>query len=132
MDQRYAKNAAAVFSLKYHVVWCSKYRRPVLVDQIEQRLRGLLAEKSNELGMTIHALEIMPDHVHLFGESDPTRCVAEIVNRLKGYTSRVLRQEFSSLRSRLPTLWSRSYFASSIGHVSAATIERYIAEQKGK
>ena len=132
MDQRYAKNAAAVFSLKYHVVWCSKYRRPVLVDEIEQRLRGLLAEKSNELGMTIHALEIMPDHVHLFVESDPTRCVAEIVNRLKGYTSRVLRQEFSSLRSRLPTLWSRSYFASSIGHVSAATIERYIAEQKGK
>ena len=132
MDQRYAKNAAAVFSLKYHVVWCSKYRRPVLVDEIEQRLLGLLAEKSNELGMTIHALEIMPDHVHLFVESDPTRCVAEIVNRLKGYTSRVLRQEFSSLRSRLPTLWSRSYFASSIGHVSAATIERYIAEQKGK
>ena len=132
MDQRYAKNAAAVFSLKYHVVWCSKYRRPVLVDEIEQRLRGLLAEKSNELGMTIHALEIMPDHVHLFVESDPTRCVAEIVNRLKGYTSRVLRQEFSSLRSRLPTLWSRSYFASTIGHVSAATIERYIAEQKGK
>ena len=132
MDQRYAKNAAAVFSLKYHVVWCSKYRRPVLVDEIEQRLRGLLAEKSNELGMTIHAPEIMPDHVHLFVESDPTRCVAEIVNRLKGYTSRVLRQEFSSLRSRLPTLWSRSYFASSIGHVSAATIERYIAEQKGK
>jgi putative transposase len=132
MDQRYAKNAAAVFSLKYHVVWCSKYRRPVLVDEIEQRLRGLLAEKSNALGMTIHALEIMPDHVHLFVESDPTRCVAEIVNRLKGYTSRVLRQEFSSLRSRLPTLWNRSYFASSIGHVSAATIERYIAEQKGK
>jgi putative transposase len=65
-------------------------------------------------------------------ESDPTRCVAEIVNRLKGHSSRVLRQEFSTLRSRLPTLWSRSYFAASIGHVSAATIERYIAQQKGK
>ena len=74
----------------------------------------------------------MPDHVHLFVESDPTRCVAEIVNRLKGSTSRLLRQEFPSLRSRIPTLWSRSYFAGSIGHVSAATIERYIAEQKGK
>src|SRR5271157_3093648 len=131
MDQRYAKNTGAVFSLKYHVVWCSKYRRPVLVDEIEQQLRDLLTEKSDELEMTIHALEIMPDHVHLFVESDPTRCVAEIVNRLKGYSSRMLRQEFSSLRSRLPTLWSRSYFASSIGHVSAATIERYIADQKG-
>lgn len=132
MDQRYAKNAGAVFSLKYHVVWCSKYRRPMLVDEIERRLRDLIAEKCDELEMTIHALEIMPDHVHLFVESDPTHCVAEIVNRLKGYSSRVFRQEFSSLRSRLPTLWSRSYFASSIGHVSAATIERYIAEQKGK
>ena len=132
MDQRYAKNAGTVFSLKYHLVWCPKYRRAVLVDAVDRRLRELLTEKSDELGMTVHALEVMPDHVHLFVESDPTHCVAEIVNRLKGYTSRVLRDEFPSLRSRLPTLWSRSYFASSIGHVSAATIERYIAEQKGK
>jgi putative transposase len=132
MDNRYAKNADAVFSLKYHIVWCPKYRRPVLIGEIEQRLRALLDEKTTELDMTIHALEIMPDHVHILVESDPTLCVAEIVNRLKGFTSRVLRQEFPSLRTRLPTLWSRSYFASSIGHVSAATIERYIAEQKGK
>jgi putative transposase len=132
MDSRYARNAGATFSLKYHIVWCPKYRRPVLVDAVAGRLKDLLAAKADELGMTIHALEVMPDHVHLFVESDPTRCVAEIVNRLKGATSRVLRQEFPSLRSRLPTLWSRSYFAGSIGNVSAATIERYIAEQKGK
>jgi putative transposase len=132
MDSRYTKNAGAVFSLKYHLVWCPKYRRPVLVNAVEQRLRELIGEKSAELGMTIHALDVMPDHVHLFVESDPTRCVAEIVNRLKGYTSRVLRGEFSSLRSRLPTLWSRSYYAGTVGHVSAATIERYIADQKGK
>jgi putative transposase len=132
MDSRYAKNPGAVFSLKYHLVWCPKYRRPVLMDAVAVRLRNLLVEKAAELGMTIHALEVLPDHVHLFVESDPTRCVAEIVNRIKGHTSRVLRQEFASLRSRLPTLWSRSYFAASTGHVSAATIERYIAEQKGK
>jgi len=132
MDNRYAKNKGAVFSLKYHIVWFPKYRRPVLTGDIEHRLRVLLDEKTTELGMTIHALEIMPDHVHLFVESDPTFCVAEIANRLKGFTSRVLRQEFASLRTRLPTLWSRSYFASTIGHVSAATIERYIADQKGK
>jgi REP-associated tyrosine transposase len=132
MDSRYAQNAGAVYALKYHVVWCPKYRRPVLVGAVADRLRALLGEKAVELGMTIHALEVMPEHVHLFVESDPTRCVAEIVNRLKGFTSRVLRQEHPSLRSRLPTLWSRSYFAASIGHVSAATIERYIAEQKGK
>jgi putative transposase len=132
MDSRYAHNTGAVSSLKYHIVWCPKYRRPVLVDDVADRFRALLAEKTAELGMTIHALEVMPDHVHLFVESDPTRCVAEIVNRLKGHTSHALRSEFPSLRSRLPTLWTRSYFAGSVGHVSAATIERYIAEQKGK
>ena len=132
MDSRYAKNTGAVFSLKYHIVWCPKYRRPVLEGQIADRLKLLLAEKTAELGMTIHALEVRPGHVHIFVESDPTRCVAEIANRLKGYTSRILRAEFPSLRSRLPTLWTRSYFAGSVGHVSAATVERYIAEQKGK
>ena len=132
MDQRYAQNADAVFSLKYHIVWCPKYRRPVLVDAVERRLRELLAEKSIELGMTIHALEVMPDHVHLFVESDPTHCVAEIVNRLKGYTSRVLQSGVRQPEIRLPTLWSRSYYAGSVGHVSAATVERYIESQKGK
>jgi putative transposase len=132
MDSRYTKNSGAVFALKYHVVWCPKYRRRVLDGPVAERLKALLAEKTAELGMTIHALEVMPDHVHLFVESDPTRCVAEIVNRLKGYTSRVLREEFPTLRSRLPSLWTRSYFAGSIGHVSAATVAKYIAEQKGK
>ena len=132
MDARYAKNAGAVYSLKYHVVWCPKYRRPVLVDEIASRLRGLLVGKAAELEMTIHALEIMPDHVHLLIEADPTRCIAEIVNRMKGFTSRMLRQEFPSLRSRLPTLWSRSYYAGTVGHVSEAVVKKYIASQKGK
>jgi putative transposase len=132
MEGRYAKNAGAVFSLKYHIVWCPKYRRPVLTAEVESRLRQLLAEKAAELGMTIHALEVMPDHVHLFVEADPTLSVAEIVNRFKGYTSRVLRQEFAMLRSRLPTLWSRSYYCGTVGAVSEATVKRYIANQKGK
>ena len=129
---RYSKNAGAVFSLKLHIVWCPKYRRSVLTGEIEKRLSELLHAKSTELEMTIHALEIMPDHVHLFIEFDPRWGVAEIVNRLKGYTSRILRQEFASLRSRLPTLWSRSYYAGTVGHVSETTIRKYIADQKGK
>ena len=132
MDARYRQNAGATYSLKYHIVWCPKYRRPVLVDAVADRLRALLAEKCGELGVEIRALEVMPDHVHLFAEGDPTRSVAEIVNRLKGYTSRVLREEFPPLRSRLPTLWSRNYYAGSVGHVSAATVELYPARQKGK
>jgi len=132
MEPRYRRNAGAVYSLKYHVVWCPKYRRPVLVEAIATRLRALIAEKASELAVEIHALEIMPDHVHLFVESDPTLCVAELVNRFKGFTSRVLRQEFPALKSRLPTLWSRSYYAGTVGAVSETTVKRYIENQKGK
>ena len=130
-EPRYAKNAGAVFSLKHHIVWCPKYRRPVLAPPVDVRLKELLAEVARDHGMTIHAVEVMPDHVHLFVESEPTQCVAEIVNRFKGRTSRVLRQEFRSLRTRLPTLWSRSYFAATVGTVSEATVRRYIEAQKG-
>lgn len=131
MADRYAKNAGAVFSLKFHLVWCPKFRRPVLAPPVDGRLKALLAEIADDRGMTLHATEVMPDHVHLFVEADPTLCVAEIVNRFKGRTSRLLREEFPGLRSRLPTLWSRSYFAASVGAVSEATIRRYIAAQKG-
>jgi putative transposase len=131
METRYAKNAGAVFALKYHLVWCPKYRRPVLVGKVEKRLRALLKEKAAEIELQIHALEIMPDHVHLFVESDPRWCVAEIAARLKGFTSHQLRAEFASLRSRLPTLWSRSYFAATVGSVTEAAVKKYIAGQKG-
>jgi len=130
--ERYAKNAGAVFSLKYHLVWCPKYRRPVLVKPVDHRLKAMLQQKADQLQMTIHRLEVMPDHVHLFVESDPTLCVAEIVNRLKGFTSHTLREEFPFLRSRLPTLWSRSYYAGSVGSVSEAVVRKYIESQKGK
>jgi putative transposase len=132
MEHRYRKNARAVFSLKYHLVWCPKYRRPVLEGAIERRLRVLLKSKAKELEMTIHALEIMPDYVHVFIESDTRWSVSEITNRLKGFTSHELREEFPSLKSRLPSLWSRSYYAATVGNVSAETIQRYIESQKGK
>lgn len=129
---RYARNAGAVFSLKYHVVWCPKYRRAVLTPPVDARLKELLAEVAAEPGMTIHTAEVMPDHVHRFVEADPTLCAAEIANRFKGRSSHVLRQEFPSLRSRLPTLWSRSDVAATVGAVSQATIRRYIEAQKGR
>ena len=128
---RYRRNAGATFSLKFHLVWCPKYRRPVLVPPFDGRLKEIIQEVATEAEMTIHALEVMPDHVHVFVEADPTLAVAEIVNRFKGRSSRLMRQEFPALRSRLPTLWSRSYYAGSVGHVSAKTVEAYIAAQKG-
>ena len=130
-EPRYRTNAGAVFSLKYHLVWCAKYRRSVLAPPVDGRLKELIAETAEEHGMSVHMMEVMPDHVHLFVEAGPTLCVAEIVNRIKGRSSRVLRQEFAFLRSRLPTLWNRSYYAGSVGHVSDAVVRRYIEAQKG-
>lgn len=127
---RYARNAGAVFSLKYHLVWCPKYRRKVLTGNIGIRLNELLYARAIELEMKILALEIMPDHVHVFIEADPVMGVAEIVNRLKGITSRVLREEFPELRTKLPTLWSRSYYAGTVGYVSEETVCKYIESQK--
>jgi putative transposase len=129
VGDRYAKNAG---SLKHHIVWCPKYPRSVLTHPIDARLKALFAEIAAEHGMRLHAVEVMPDHVHLFVETDPRLCVAEIVNRFKGRTSRVLRQEFASLRSRLPTLWCRSSFAATVGAVWENTIRGSIEAQKGR
>ena len=128
----YAQNAGAVYSLKYHLVWCPKYRRPVLTGEIATRLKAVLEEKATQLRAKIHALEVMPEHVHLFLETDPTRAPAHIAFQFKGYTSNILRREFPELRSRLPTLWSRSYFIGSVGSVTATAIQHYIESQKGK
>lgn len=104
MTTRYAKNAGAVFSLKYHIVWFPKYRRPALTPPIDDRLKEVLGEVSSEYDMRFYAILVMPDHVQVFVDADPTLCVAEIVNRLKRKSNRVLRDEFPALRSRLPTL----------------------------
>lgn len=130
-DVRYRKNSGSVFSLKYHLVFCPKYRRPVLVGEVEKRLKELLAQKAAEIDVTLEALEVMPDHVHMFLSTDPTEAPQRLANQFKGYTSRVLRQEFPHLKSRLPSLWSRSYFVSSTGRVSEETIKHYIEAQKG-
>lgn len=121
-----------MFTLKYHFVWCPQYRRRVLVEDVAARLTELLHEKAAELNAEIHALEVMPDHVHLFVESDPTLAPSHLAAQFKGFTSRVLREEFPSLKSRLPTLWSRSYYVGSVGHVSDATVRKYIEGQKGR
>jgi len=115
---------------KYHIAFCPKYWRPVLVDAAAARLEELLRAKAAELEMGIHALEIMPDHVHLFVESDPRWAVAEVINRMKSSISHALRQEFPHLRSCLPMRWRRSYYAGTVGHVSEATVRAYIEAQK--
>lgn len=129
--ERYRRNSGAVYSLKYHVVFCPKYRRCLLVDDIALTLRALIEAKAEELGATVHACEIMPDHVHLFIESDPRYAVAFLVNQFKGYSARVLRETFPSLRTRFPAMWSRSYYAGTVGTVSESAVLRYIEQQRG-
>lgn len=125
-------NILAVSKVNYHFVWCPKYRRPVLTGGIPGRLEALLREKVAELGGSVLAVEIRPDHVHLFIETPPRWSPAQVAYRLKGYTSCRLRREFPYLKSRLPSRWSRSYYVGTAGHVSAETIRRYIEAQKGR
>ena len=117
--------------MNYHFVWCPKYRRKVITGNIEKRLKQLLEQKAGELDCKIIALEIMSDHVHIFVQAPPTIAPNRLVAAMKGYTSRVLRKEFPELVSRLPTLWTRSYFVSTHGHVSAEAIKKYVEEQRG-
>ncbi|MCZ0986857.1 IS200/IS605 family transposase [Streptomyces diastatochromogenes] len=129
MDRKVRRFSGGVYDLGLHVVWCSKYRRPVLDGRVASRLEELIRAKADERGWGIVALEVMSDHVRLFVKHDPKSSASYVANQFKGFTSRVLREEFPHLRSKLPTLWSSSYFAASVGAVSAETVQRYIDTQ---
>ena len=130
LANRYTSSSHSGYNLGYHIVFCPKYRRKVLVDGIDERLKELLMEKAKELDIIIESMEVMPDHAHQFIRSKLTYAVHFVVNQLKGYSSVRLREEFPKLRSRLPTLWTRSYFVESVGHISEDTVMKYIENQK--
>ena len=131
-EKKYHSTNHLVYSCQYHVIFCPKYRRPVLVDDIKERLKELILEKQDEYGYKVLDMEIMPDHVHLLLDVNPKIGVFRVVNKIKGYTSRVLRKEYPVLRRRLPTLWTHSKFISSVGAVTLEVVEKYIEEQKGR
>jgi REP-associated tyrosine transposase len=123
-------NRNIVFSCKYHVVFCPKYRRQVLVNGVERRLKQIIAEVAEETDSILVETEVMPDHVHLLIEVDPQLGIHRVVKAIKGRSSRLLRNEFPWLKSRLPTLWTNSYFVSTVGGAPLAVIKRYIENQK--
>lgn len=129
MAQEYRHNRTSVSLIHYHLIWCPKRRRRVLVNAVRVRLEAIIREVAFALNCTVIALEIMPDHLHLVLSALPTLAPHTIVRRIKGRSSRILRQEFPHLL-RLPSLWTRSYFCSTAGNVSSQTIQRYIAEQR--
>lgn len=126
----YKSNNNVVYSCKYHVVWCPKYRRKVLVNGVDVRLKALIEEVCHEYRIDIIEMEIMPDHVHLLVEVDPQFGIHKAVKRIKGRTSRILRQEFPWLTTRLPTLWTNLYFVSTVGGAPLSVIKQYIENQK--
>ena len=123
-------NNNIVYSCKYHVVWCPKYRRKILTGNIEKRLRKIIIEKTKELKSEIIELEIMPDHVHLLVEVDPQFGIHKLIKNLKGYSSHILRDEFKILKTKLPTLWTNSYFIATVGGAPLSMIKQYIENQK--
>ena len=131
-DNRYKLSSGCVYNINYHIVFCPKYRRQVLIDSVASDLKELIYKKAKEIGIEIEGIEIMPDHVHLFVSAKPTMPIHYIVQQIKGSSSHVLRTKYEHLRRKLPTLWSRSYYVGTAGFVSQTVIQNYIANQKGK
>ena len=119
----------ALLLINYHFVFCPRYRRKVLVGDVEKRLKEILPGICQEIGVSIVALEVMPDHIHIFLNALPSISPSDIMAKVKGVTSKTLRQEFKHLQ-HLSSLWTRSFFCSTAGNVSSETVQRYIEEQK--
>lgn len=126
---KYKSNNNIVYSCKYHVVWCPKYRRKVLIEDVAIRLKELIQSVCEETHSEIIEMEIMPDHVHLLVEVDPQFGVHKLIKTVKGRTSFLLRKEFKHLTSKLPTLWTNSYFVSTVGGAPLSVIKQYIENQ---
>lgn len=131
-NKTYHSAKSLVYSCQYHVIFCPKYRRKVLVDGIDERIKELILEKQTEYGYEVIEMEVMPDHVHLLLDVNPQVGIMKVVGQIKGYTAHTIRKEFPWMKSRLPSLWTRSKFISTCGAVSLEVVKQYIQEQKGK
>ena len=129
-NKEYHSDHSIVYSCQYHIVFCPKYRRRVLVDGIDIRLKELILEKQIDYAYCVIEMEVLPDHVHLLLDVDPRVGIDNVVSKIKGFTAHELRQSFPGLKSRLPNLWTRSKFISTVGSVSLEVVKRYIAQRK--
>lgn len=130
MKNKYRKTKTTVSLINYHFVFCPRYRRKIfLISNVEDRFKTLVKEKCKELEIEIIAIECDKDHTHMFLNCLPTQSPSDIMQNIKGYTSKILREEFKEL-SKMPSLWTRSYFVSTAGNVSSETIKKYVENQK--
>ena len=111
-------------------MWCPKYRRKVLVQGVDLRLKEIICSMCDEFHVELIELEIMPDHVHLLVDVDPQFGIHKLIKNIKGRLSRILRQEFKFLTTKLPTLWTNSYFVSTVGGAPLKIVKQYIESQK--
>lgn len=118
-----------VYSAKYHIVWCPKFRRAVLEGHLVGRLRELIVDEVESYGGEVFELEIMPDHVHLLAEIPPQVALSKVMQSIKGQSSRVLRSEYPQLR-RGRNLWSPSWFVSTVGGAPLEVVRQYVENQK--
>jgi putative transposase len=125
-------NNNVVYVCWYHVVFCPKYRRKVLTQPIDARLKTIIAEQIERWGQELIEVEVMPDHVHLLVGCDPQFGIHRLVKALKGLSSHALREEYPALKRRLPSLWTNSYFVATTGGVTLETLKRYVQDQKDK
>ena len=132
MSNQFKSNNNILYCCQYHIVWCPKYRRKVLVNGVDTRLKEIIQQVAGETKCDIIELEVMPDHVHLLIKIDPQFGVQKVVKLMKGRSSRYLRQEFPWLKSRLPTLWTNSYFVATVGGAPLDVVKKYIENQKWK
>ena len=125
-------NNNVVYRCAYHIVWCPKYRRPVIEGAVDARLKQIIRDVCAERECRIIELETMPDHVHLLVECDPQYGIHRLVKQVKGRSSRLLREEFPSLKRRLPTLWTNSYFVATVGGAPLEIVKQYVENQRNK
>lgn len=130
MATTYKANNNVTYSCKYHIVFCPKYRRKVLTGEIAERLKAIIAEVAAETSSEILSMGIMPDHVRILCEVDPSFGAMKFVRLCKGRSSRLLRQEFPVLKTRLPTLWTNSTFLSTVGGAPLSVVKQYIESQQ--
>lgn len=122
-------NNNVVYRCTYHVVWCPKYRRKVIEGDVDTRLQQIIREVCAERDAPIVELETMPDHVHLLVSCDPQYGIHRLVKQIKGRSSRYIRQEFPAVRTRIPTLWTNSYFVATVGGATLEIVKQYVANQ---
>ena len=130
--KQYNHTQGLVYSCQYHVIFTPKYRRSVLTNGVDIRLKDLILQQQSLYKYKVIEMEVMPDHVHLLLDVSPKVGIYPVVTKIKGFTSNRLRIEFPWLKSRLPSLWTRSKFISSVGAVSLDVVKSYIVNQKGK